>query len=157
MARYRINPGSALTAFSGVAVLSDIGGLTWYLNQPEIPKPQAPALREWMTQTRDGIEHQLAGPGQIVTQQGPLTYTFNFDSGHVFIIGGQINHAFTTRQFENHAMVQAVRDTGCAIAATLTGRIAAYKASPSFGVEYGPYVDEHATIAAAFLKNHCQP
>lgn len=157
MSRYRVNPGMAVSAVFGLGALSAVGGLVWYLNQPAPAEPVAPGVRTWMAQTHDGTEHRLAGPGQVVAQQGPLAYTFNFDSGHVFVTGGEINHAFTLRDFANQALAEAVKSRGCAIAANVTENITAYKNSPSFGAEYGPFVDEHAVIAAAYTKNHCQP
>ena len=157
MARYRVNPGSVVTAVFGVAAVAAVGGLVWYLNQPTPVEAATPALREWVKQSRDGTEYRLAGPGQIVAQQGPLAYTFNLDSGHVFVTGGEVNQAFTLRNFENAAMVKAVKDTGCAIAASVTEKITAYKGSPTFGEEYRTFIDEHATIATAYTKNHCRP
>ena len=153
--KYRVNPGNAVAAVFGVAAVAAVGSLVWYLNQPAPAEPTAPALREWLAQKQDGTEYTLAGPGQVVALQGPLTHTFNFDTGHVYVTGGEINHAYTLRTFENDTMVAAVKNTGCTIAANTTGQIAAYKASPSYGAEYGAYLDEYATMAAAYSKNHC--
>lgn len=149
----------------GAVCLAIVGGLGNYLLQDD-PEATAAAesaaaaaldVRAWSKLQVENGESRITGPGQVAKEQGEMTYTFNFESGHVFVTGPNLNDAMSFEEFKNDKMIDTVRGEGCTIAGTILDNIETYVKADGTTEEQSTQVADYTKISQTYTKNHCRP
>jgi hypothetical protein len=116
-------------------------------------------VREASQKTESNVKYLLLDANTITREEGTLSYTFNFLSRHVLIAGYangmEIQAGFSFAGFDNPAMIESVRKTGCDAARHTAGELAEFDSGSL--IFSGPPDDAANKEAEArhFIKNHC--
>ena len=149
MAKSRINWSNLkgvglLAAFAGI-----FGTLITGIVKDETSKETVRAATQATTE-QDQSRYSLIDADTIEVKKGELSHVFNFDFGHVIIMGKvndqKVDTAFTFEQFGKQDRIEQIKAQGCTIAvntiATLDGK------SDKNSVRARDY-------ARLFQQNHC--
>jgi hypothetical protein len=141
----------------GLACLGVVGGLVNYLVQddPEAAAAATLDLRAWSKLETETGETRITGPGQVAKEQGDMTYTFNFESGHVFVTGPNLNDSMPFAEFKNDRMIDTVKGEGCTIAGTIIRNIDAYNKGNGTPEEQSTQVADYQKLSQTYIKKLC--
>ena len=148
MTRKRINWGNIGVMVFGATALSVLGLAVKTGADKDISRQEA---KEATTAAVDKTTYSLINSDTIEVRKDDLLHIFNFNFGHIVVIGKvnetKIDAAFTFNQFGTQDHIENVRAQGCAIAATTAQTLANKKDRATIAAT--------AENAALFLKNHC--
>lgn len=164
MTRRKMKVGDGAIPWAlGLALVVGIGTVGHYAfsgDDPEESAASAGNLLGALTQNEviatDTGEVRLTGPGQVSKQQGDMTYTFNFESRHVYVTAPQTASVLVSfEDFDNQDMITSIRRTGCEISGNMIAETTKF-------IQAGGVVGDESTLtqgtvasARIFTNQYC--